>query len=130
MNKLLKISTIICCLISTISMLADFQQTQTISTVAQALTMPNSTTVTLMGKIITDLKHDNYIFQDRTGTIQVTILPKDLENININSNTRVKITADVKTFLRVTPKLRVKAIEVVEERGRKQKDGKVIKSNK
>ncbi len=74
-----------------------------VSTVAQALKMPDDTPVVLEGKITRRIKKDEYQFTDSTGSIIVDIDKKDWQGIDVHPTDTVQIHGDIdKDWLETT----------------------------
>lgn len=127
MFKILKVSAAICSLMAATYMMADLQPSppQEVTTVAKVLTETSAVRVTLIGKITKKIKGDKYEFQDYTGTINVKIGAKEWEDVSIDSNTTVKIIADLEKGYLTDSTLElvvVKTIEIVQEKASSQTD--------
>ncbi|TCP93380.1 uncharacterized protein (TIGR00156 family) [Cricetibacter osteomyelitidis] len=64
-------------------------------TVAQALKAKDDTYVTLDGVIIKQLKDDDYLFQDDTGSIKVEIDDDVWQGQNIGPHDKIRITGEL-----------------------------------
>lgn len=127
MHKILKLSAVISSLITTTYMMADLQPSppQEATTVAKVLTETSAIRVTLIGKITKKVKGEKYEFQDSTGTINVKIGAKEWEGVSIDSNTTVKIIADLEKGFVTDSTMElvvVKTIETVPEKALPQTD--------
>lgn len=101
MKKLLVLTT----LLASTATFAGFQQTAPIqqggftgttqaagiSTVAQALNGYEDAPVTLTGKITSQLKHDEFMFTDKTGTIKIEVEDYAWQGQNVTENDTITI---------------------------------------
>ena len=105
--------------------MADLEQSppQQVTTVSRVKAKVSAVRVTLIGKIVKQIKGDKYEFQDSSGTIIVKIGPKEWKGVSIDSNTTVKITADLEKGFFTDNTLElvvVKTIEIVQETSSEQ----------
>ncbi|ACO78476.1 hypothetical protein AvCA_22850 [Azotobacter vinelandii CA] len=66
-----------------------------ISTVSAAREAADETPVTLEGRIVRQLKHEHYEFQDRTGSIEVEIDDEDWPTTAIDEKRQVRLQGEV-----------------------------------
>jgi len=123
MNRILKVSAVVCCLMTATYMMADTKTqapqipAQPISSVALAKKVPVDTGVELSGKLV--VKNKKFSLQDSTGTI-ILVLPKNTpSSINASVGQNVKITGTIKkgfwAKLKISdPFIKVSKIEVAQ----------------
>ncbi len=66
-----------------------------VSTVAQVLKMKNDAYVTMEGNITKQIRKDEYIFEDKTGSITVEIDPKDWRGVDVTPEDTIRITGEL-----------------------------------
>ena len=66
-----------------------------VTSVKQALKMRDDSVVTLRGNIVKRLSDDNYLFQDKTGTIVVEIEYKYWAGLSVNSKDTLELTGKI-----------------------------------
>ncbi len=66
-----------------------------ITTVKEALSMPDDSTVTMEGKISKQLKKDKYLFNDKTGAVKVEIDKRVWRGQTVTANDTVEISGDI-----------------------------------
>lgn len=109
-----KILILIAVTLSLTSMYAQFQGPgNQVNTVAITKNASDDTWVTLTGKIIKQVDHKKYIFQDSTGEITVEIKDRIWNGLTVNPDITVKITGEVDKDLLYPAKIEVKRLEVI-----------------
>ncbi|MDR0967454.1 MAG: NirD/YgiW/YdeI family stress tolerance protein [Rickettsiales bacterium] len=66
-----------------------------IVSVAQAKEMRDDTRVVLQGNIVSQTKHEKYLFQDATGAITIEIDDDDWRGVNVGPKDTIKIIGEV-----------------------------------
>jgi len=66
-----------------------------ITTVKEALSMPDDSTVTMKGQISKQLKKDKYLFSDNTGAVKVEIDKRVWRGQTVTANDVVEISGDI-----------------------------------
>ena len=87
--------------------------TMSVSTVKQALELPDDARVMLEGKIVAEFRPDHYQFVDKNGdAIEVEIDNEDWRGISVNETTPVRIFGKIDKDLLKTS-IDVKTIEII-----------------
>lgn len=86
---------------------------QTMTTVAQAKQLGKDAWVTLQGNIVQKIGHEEYLFRDSTGDINVDIDDKYWRGQTVTPNDTVQITGEVDTHRYKPTDIDVKNIQII-----------------